>query len=292
MSEGTSRSQWGAKALAAMLACASAAVGAQTHTERSGERIATPINEGIDLERAQEARRSGKATKRVGQSKAGAKSDRYGDSCVYGVPTPTGTTTPLRTEPEPLRRTPLKTVERSILQRHPEGDRVVDGQAPEGADIPGRGVVAETIIERYVIEREEITETHEEMRRRWLDARSYIANHTERKLYERFRKGAARKLAKIRERPYRSMITIESIDTVAQGAPTYKVRFKAESALGDLGRSIIDVAYWEATIAMGQVNRTGRETDSTNVGRKPFGVHITRYDLRERRRVTRESKSG
>ena len=100
MSKGTSRSRWGARGLAAMLACASAAVGAQTGTEQSGEAIAIPIIEGIDLEMVQEAWQSGKATKRVGQSRPGAKIYRYCDNCVYRVATRTGTTTSLRIDPE------------------------------------------------------------------------------------------------------------------------------------------------------------------------------------------------
>ena len=187
---------------------------------------------------------------------------------------------------------PLKTVEPFILQVHPDGYMVVDMQPLRGAERPASRVVVEGIIERYVIEREEIIEIHEVMARRWLHPRSYIANHTERKLYERFKEDAEQKLQKIREQPYRSVITIESISAIAQDSWSYKVRFKAESSLGYLERSTIDVTYWEATVAMARANRTGREISITDLRRNPFGFYITGYDLREQRRVTRQGKSG
>ena len=100
MSQSTSGTRWGARGLAAVLACASVASGAQTGTEQAGEAIAIPIIEGIDLDMVQEAWQSGKATKRVGQSRPGAKIYRYCDNCVYRVATRTGTTTSLRIDPE------------------------------------------------------------------------------------------------------------------------------------------------------------------------------------------------
>ena len=186
---------------------------------------------------------------------------------------------------------PLKTVKPIILQVHPDGYMVVDMQPLHGADVPAARIVIEGVIERYIIEREEIIEIHDEMERRWLHPGGYVATHTAPKLYKRFTQDAKNKLKEIKIQPYRSVISVESIVPVAEGSWNYKVLFKAESSLGHLQRSTVDTKFWEATVSMAKANRTGRDIPLQDLRRNPFGFYVTGYDLREQRRRMKQGKS-
>ena len=183
---------------------------------------------------------------------------------------------------------PLLRVEPYILQVHPDGQMVVQLQPLRGANLPSSEVVVKGIIERYIIEREEVIEIEGVMRRRWTHQTSYIANHTAGKLYKAFKKVAEERLKSIQRQPYRRTVELESIISVSDDTWIYKAQFKVESSLGQIQRSTIDIKFYEATIEL--VRSSRRERNIKDAMRNPFGFYVVGYDLREQRRTTQAGK--
>lgn len=180
---------------------------------------------------------------------------------------------------------PLQRVDPWILQVHPHGRMVVDLQPLTGANLPTAIVVLEGIIERYVIEREEVIEIADEMQRRWTHPYSYIATHTERGLFEAFKKTALERLNTFARQPYRSIVEIEDIIRVSANAWTWRVLFTVTSSLGSVQRSTEDMSYWEATIRMQRSSRVLKERNVWEARRNPFGFYVVGYDLRPQKRL-------
>ena len=177
---------------------------------------------------------------------------------------------------------PLRTVVPYILQVHPHGRQVIDLQPLHGAAVPRAKVIVEGVVGRYVEEWHTVFEWPDEMHRRWMHEKSYLASHTEHTLYQEFKKAHTLELENIRRTPYRREVEIVDMRRLSHDDWRYEVDIDLIDSRGSIQQSTVNRSHWTVTL---EVRRLVYDEDGPTIEqarRNPFGLYVTRYVLRDR----------
>ena len=177
---------------------------------------------------------------------------------------------------------PLRSVVPYILQVHPHGRQVIDLQPLQGASVPRAEVIVEGVVGRYVEEWHTVFEWPDEMQRRWMHDKSYLASHTEYTLYQEFKKAHALELENIRRTPYRRDVEIIDLRRLSREHWRYEVDIDLLDSRGSIEQSTVNRSHWTVTLEVKQLVYGEDGPTIEQARRNPFGLYVTRYVLRER----------